>query len=84
MIWLRPGAGIAAALLILSLTGCTAEPWTLSRSRDAITLRWYSDATREVQAQGVAGAYCTEVGKSVELGAIARDGSAVVAQYRCV
>jgi hypothetical protein len=70
--------------MLLSLTACSGEPWTLSRSPDAITLRWYSDASDEARARGAAGAYCTQAGRSVELGAIQRDGSAVIANYRCV
>lgn len=80
----RYGSHLAAAAMALSLTACAAEPWTLSRSTDAITLRWYADATSETQARGVARAYCREAGKSAELGDLQRDGSAVIGGYRCV
>ncbi|HXO00474.1 MAG TPA: hypothetical protein VN900_00365 [Stellaceae bacterium] len=75
---------VIAVIVLLSLTACTGEPWTLSRSSDAINLRWWSDELADAQAGSVAGAYCTQMGKAVELLVIERDGSASIGHYRCV
>jgi hypothetical protein len=80
----RSAAYLAAAALILSLTACASEPWTLSRSSNGIVLRWYADASNEAQAHDVAHAYCGATGKSVEFGAIEEDGIAMIARYHCV
>ncbi len=74
---------LAAAAALLSLTGCVGQPWTLSRSPDSITLRWYSGNADEAQARSLAGAYCIETSRSAALGNIEQDGSAVIARYRC-
>jgi hypothetical protein len=82
---LPPAAGlVAATIVLLSLSACAGEPWTLSRSPNSITLRWWNDEIGEAQAGGVAGSYCTQMRKSVELGSVERDGSAAIGHYRCV
>jgi hypothetical protein len=79
-----PARYLAAAFALLSLTACAGEPWTMSQSRSGITLRWWSGDIADAQAGSVAGTYCTQMGKSVELGSIERDGSASIGHYRCV
>jgi hypothetical protein len=81
---LRSAAYLAAAVMMLSVTACAPEPWVLSHSANGLTLRWYADTSSEAQARGVARAYCTETGKSLELGDLEEDGSAMIAHYRCV
>ena len=74
-----------AFLAPLSLAACsTGEPWTMSQSSNGITLRWWNDEIAAAQAAGDAGAYCTQMGKAVEIGSIERDGSASIGHYRCV
>lgn len=80
----RSAVYLAAAAMMLSLTACAAEPWTLSHSSNAIALRWYSDTSTAGQARAVADAYCGQTGKSVELGDLEEDGSAMIAHYHCV
>jgi hypothetical protein len=75
---------VIAVIVLLSLTACSGEPWTLARSSDHITLRWWSDDLADAQAAGTAGAYCTQMGKAVETIAIERDGSASIGHYRCI
>jgi hypothetical protein len=71
-------------IAMLSLTACSGEPWTVSQSPNEITLRWWnSDNIADAQANGDAGAYCTRLGKAVQLGDMEHDGSAVIAHYRC-
>ncbi|MGE5271134.1 MAG: hypothetical protein ACM3JG_15845 [Thiohalocapsa sp.] len=76
-------AAAAAALIALSVAPAVAQPWVLSRSPDAIRMRWYGDTTSEAQARGLAGAYCGASGRAARLATIEQDGSAVVASYRC-
>jgi hypothetical protein len=80
----RCHALLASGFAVLSLTACAGEPWVLARTASTITLRWYDDTSSEAQARGLAGAYCAQTGKSVELGDIQQTGSAVRANYRCV
>ena len=75
---------VIAAIVLSSLAACTGEPWTLARTPNSITLRWWSDELADAQATGVAGAYCTQMGKAVEFGSIERSGSASIGHYRCV
>jgi hypothetical protein len=74
---------VIALIVLLSLAACT-EPLTLSQSSDRITLRWWSDELADAQAAGTAGAYCTQMGKAMQLSSIGRDGSASIGHYRCV
>lgn len=76
-------AAVAAALFTLSGYPVAAQPWVQSRSSDEITLRWYTDTTDQAQGLGLAGAYCAQIGRSAGLHEIERDGSAVIARYRC-
>jgi hypothetical protein len=75
---------VIAVIVLLSLTACTGEPWTLSQSASSITLRWWSDELADAQAGSTAGAYCTQMGKAVQLLTIERAGSASIGHYRCV
>jgi hypothetical protein len=75
---------IIVVFVLLSLTACGTGPWTLSRSSNSITLRWWSDEVADAQAAGTAGAYCTQMGKAAETLSIERDGSASIGHYRCV
>jgi putative hemolysin len=75
---------VIAATMVLSLNACSGEPWTLARSSDHITLRWWSDDMADAQAAGTASAYCAQVGRSFETIAIERDGSASIGHYRCI
>lgn len=73
-----------AVIALSSLAACSGEPWTLSRSSDQITMRWYTGDIPEGTATAEAGAYCTRLGKAVEIGGIERDGSAAIGRYHCV
>jgi hypothetical protein len=73
-------AGIAG---LLGLGACSAAPWTLNKSAQEITLRWYSDNTPDVAAYEVAALHCGSAGKSAELASTIKDGSDQIAQYRC-
>jgi hypothetical protein len=73
-------AGIAA---LAALAGFTGPPWTLSRSRAEISLRWYPDTTPSAAADQVAQLHCEWWEKSAELVSEAQDGSAEIAEYRC-
>ena len=76
--------GLAAAvLLLLSLSACTGPPWTLSRTTDEITLRWYADDTSAAAADGTARAYCSALGKSATMDQLQRDGVAAIGRYHC-
>jgi len=76
---------LVVALFVLTLlAGCSGEPWMLSQSSSGVTLRWWSDEIADAQAAAMAGAYCTRMGKAVELGDIERDGSAAIGRYRCI
>ena len=74
---------LAGAVLLSAYGPAVAQPWTLSSSPGGITMRWYSDTNNEAQAHGIAGAYCSEMGRAAGLAAIEKDGSAVIAHYRC-
>lgn len=72
-------------ILAFSLTACGNEPWTVSRSPDEVTMRWWStDRTADVSAENDASAYCARLGKGAEFGSLERAGSAVIARYHCV
>jgi len=75
---------VIAVIVLMSLTACSDEPWTLSQSSNSITLRWWSDELADAQAAGTAGAYCSQMGKGSETTAIERDGSASIGHYRCI
>jgi len=73
-----------AAIVLMSLAGCSGEPWTLAQSPDRITLRWWSDEIADAQAVVTAGAYCMRQGKVAETVGVERDGSASIGRYRCL
>jgi len=75
---------VIAIIVLLSLAACSGQPWTLNQSRDSITLRWWSDEIADAQAHGVAGAYCTQMGKGVQIDSVERTGSASIARYSCI
>lgn len=75
---------VIVAIVLMSLAACSGEPWILSQSSDQITMRWYSGDIPQGEAAADAGAYCTRMGKAVEIGSIERDGSASIGHYRCV
>ena len=73
----------AVATMLLPWVAAAAQPWVLSRSGDEITLRWYADTTAQAEALDLANTYCARAGRGASLHAIERDGSAVIADYRC-
>lgn len=75
---------LAVLLLVLPLAACGgAPPWTVARSADGITLRWYANDTSFNTASSAAGRYCASLGKSAALGGLERDGSASIGKFRC-
>jgi hypothetical protein len=74
---------IALVALVICLAACSGPPWTLSKSSDAISVRWYPDETDMVAADQLAELHCRSWGKTARLATDLRDGSAEVAQYRC-
>ena len=73
-----------AVMLLLLLAACSSgPPWTLSRSRSAIRLRWYADATPAAAAEQIAQLHCAATGRSAVLATDEHDGSAEIADYRC-
>jgi hypothetical protein len=74
---------IVGVMLLLGLAGCGGPPWTLSKSPEAIAVRWYPDETNIVAADQLAELHCRSWGKAAQLATDIRDGSAEVAQYRC-
>ena len=75
---------VIALIVLMSLTACSGEPWTLSQSAHSITLRWWSDELADAQAASTAGAYCAQMGKGAQTVALERDGSASIGRYRCL
>jgi (2Fe-2S) ferredoxin len=74
----------AAAGFWLCLAACSSgPPWTLDRSPDGITLRWYPDNTPTAVADSVAQVHCRSQDRNVELIAYDHDGSAEIGRYRC-
>ena len=81
------GARLATAIwpvVLLSLVGCTARPWTMSYSPEHITLRWWNDQVAATEAAGVATAYCSQMGKTMYVDGMEQHGSASVGRYRCI
>jgi len=74
---------IAPAVLTLAIAACNAPPWTVSRSPDAITLRWYSDETDIAAAQTIADRHCRSTGRTAALVSNEQSGSVQVAEFRC-
>jgi hypothetical protein len=74
---------IAGTLAVLGLGACSTQPWVLTKSSDAITVRWYPDETSVVAADQFATLHCQSWGKTAHLMSDIRDGSAEIAVYRC-
>ena len=74
---------IAGTLALLGLAACGAQPWILSTSPDAITVRWYPDETSVLAAGQLAAQHCQAWGKVARLDDDSRDGSAEIARYLC-
>jgi hypothetical protein len=74
---------IAGTLAMLGLAACSAQPWVLSKSPDAVTVRWYPDETSILAADRLAALYCQSWGKTARLVSDSRDGSAEIARYWC-
>jgi hypothetical protein len=74
---------IAGTLALLGLGACTTQPWILSKSPDAITVRWYPDETSMVAADQLAAQHCQSRGKAARLVSDNRDGSVEIARYHC-
>jgi hypothetical protein len=75
---------VIAVIVLMSLAACGGQPWTMSRSPDQITLRWWNDEVAGGEAAGVANAYCTQMGKAMVLDSVEQVGSASIGRYRCV
>lgn len=76
-------ATVIWALVLLSLGAC-GQPWTVSQSRDHITLRWWNDQVAATEAASVANAYCSQMGKAMYFDGMEQHGSASVGRYRCM
>jgi hypothetical protein len=77
-------ATVIWAVVLLSLGACGSQPWTVSQSRDSITLRWWNDEVAATEAAGVANSYCSQMGKAMYLDGMEQHGSASVGRYRCI
>jgi hypothetical protein len=69
--------------MLLTLGACNGPPWVVSRTPDAITLRWYADETDSAAAGAAAQAHCQSSGKNAELVSYDQNGSAQIGRYRC-
>jgi hypothetical protein len=78
-----PTVRVAVAVLVLGVAACNAPPWTVSRSPDAIRLRWYSDETDIAAARTIADVHCQLTGKTAVLVSDEQSGSVEIAEYRC-
>jgi hypothetical protein len=78
-----PAFRIATAAGLLVVTACNPPPWTVNRSPDSITLRWYADETDIAAAQAVADVHCRSFGKAAALASNEQSGSIQIAEYRC-
>jgi hypothetical protein len=78
-----PTVRVVVAVLVLGIAGCNAPPWTVSRSPDAITLRWYSDETDLAAARTIADLHCRSTGRTAVLVSDEQSGSIEFAEYRC-
>jgi hypothetical protein len=74
---------VAGFAILLGVTACSGPPWTLEQSRDAITLRWYSDETDSAVADSLAQTHCASSSKNAEVVSYDQDGSAQIGRYRC-
>ena len=74
---------VAVAALMIGVAACNGPPWTVSRSHDAITLRWYTDETDIAAARTVADLHCRSTGRTAVLVSDEQSGSIEIAEYRC-
>ena len=75
---------VIAMVVLLSVGACRDQPWTVSQSRDYITLRWWNDEVAATEAANVANAYCLQMGKAMQWDGLEQHGSASVGRYRCI
>jgi len=75
---------LVIGVITLPLAACGGQPWTVSQSRDYITLRWWNDQVAATEATNVAKAYCSQMGKAMLLDGMEQHGSASVGRYRCI
>ena len=73
----------AGTAVLLILAACNGPPWVVSRTPDAIRLRWYADETDSAAAGAVAQAHCQSSGKNAELISYDQNGSTQIGNYRC-
>ena len=78
-----PTVRVAVAVLVLGVAACSTPPWTVNRSPDAITLRWYADEADIAAAQTVADLHCRSFGKTAALASNEQSGSIQIAEFRC-
>ena len=71
-------------VIMLPLAACGGQPWTVSRSSDHITLRWWNDQVAAAEVANVASVYCSQMGKAMLLDGMEQHGSASVGRYRCI
>jgi hypothetical protein len=69
--------------MLLTLGACNGPPWVVSRTPDAITLRWYADETDSAAAGAAAQAHCQSSGKNADLVSYDQNASAQIGKYRC-
>jgi hypothetical protein len=72
-----------ACAILLGISACSRQPWTLEQSPSEITLRWYPDEVDSSVADGVAQMHCASTSKSAELISYTQNGSAQIGKYRC-
>jgi hypothetical protein len=77
------GPRAAGITVLLTLGACNEPPWILSRTPEAITLRWYADETDSTAAGAAAQAHCQSSGKNAELVSYDQNGSVQIGKYRC-
>ena len=74
---------IAGTLVLLGVGACSTQPWILSKSPDAITVRWYPDESDVFAADQLAALHCQSSGKAARRESEILDGSAEIARYVC-
>jgi hypothetical protein len=68
---------------MLGVAACDGPPWTVSRSPDAIKLRWYSDETDIAAARALADLHCRSTGRTAALASDEQNGSIEIAEFHC-
>ena len=75
----------AAVIALLSAAGSAAAyPMIAAPTPGGATLREWAGEQGGAAARGIALDYCDARGRRALFGSIERDGSAVIARYRCV